>query len=296
MRFFRYSREENEEEFLSLVRHRERKIRRCPSTISSVIWWWMRDQTARQSVASARSSREQMRSESSSSLRQVIFRVHVEIGFNTSWSSRSGIPTNEYKASTIARYFMITRRISLGKSSRFRCWPLRVFIFTPIRSMIQSLIQTYNESMNRKHCWLREQWIASNEAPQEATGVNDWPVHAGRSLFVNQFPVTIKRRWCVIIDMLLSKYFSLSLRCSAWTERMNISPISSTPSVGCFQDYSTAFRIEPRIMKFSYLFLVALDLNVDDVSQGNEVSSEGLVSRFESRIHSNQKPSFPCIL
>ena len=97
------------------------------------VWCRMRGQTLRQSVASARSSREEMRSGKSFSLRQVIFRVRVEI-------SRSVVSTNEYKASTIARYFLIIRRISLGTSSRFSCWPLEMFIFTPIRSMIHSCI------------------------------------------------------------------------------------------------------------------------------------------------------------
>ena len=50
--------------------------------------------------------------------------------------------TNEYKASNIARYFLIIRKISLGTSSRFSCWPLKTFIFTPIRSMIHSLIHS----------------------------------------------------------------------------------------------------------------------------------------------------------
>ena len=81
-----------------------------------------------------------MRSGNNSSLRQLMLRVRVEIGFITSWSSRSVIPTNEYKAWIIGRCFMMIRRISLGMSSRFIRRSLGMSIFTAVRSMNDLLI------------------------------------------------------------------------------------------------------------------------------------------------------------
>ena len=186
-----------------------------------------------------------------------MLRVRVEIGFITSWSSRSVMPTNEYKTSIIERCFMMIRRISLGMSSRFSRCSLGMSIFTAVRSMNDLLIHmcismlvVAVEDNNEEETSVRKRLALMKRQRKSNNGQR--LICPCRSMFVGQNSLPMSDLGGT------SKHFSLSFQWPEWTGRMNKHRYCSfSSSIGFFRRYVTAFWIPSSELRSDLDFLLS---------------------------------------